>query len=71
MTILFDIALMIIIPGVILFAGVSVTHIKDASRKPCNGELKQLAHLDGTIKKFHKVLKQAEQPKGTMHHIHS
>lgn len=46
------------IAGSIMLASLSITTIHGISRRPCNGELKQLAHLDGTIDKFNKIINQ-------------
>lgn len=69
MPIVLEIAIIFSIIGSIVFASWSVSRIKEASKKPCNGELKQLAHLDHTIAKFHRVIKQHNKPTGSMHHI--
>ena len=68
MSILFNALTLLAIPGAIAFVGYSFYHIRHASKTPCNGEVKQLAHLDGTIAKFHRVVKQNGHPKGTMQH---
>lgn len=68
MTIFIELLLIAMVVGSLTLAGWSVTNIKSASTKPCNGELKQLAHLDGTIKKFHTVIRKAENPKAVMRH---
>ena len=54
-TFMVEIILTTIVLGSVSIAGFSVLTLKEVSKKVCNGELKQLARLDRTIKKFHKV----------------
>ncbi len=57
MIVIFNLLLIIVVPGSIILIGLSVVNIKAASKRSCNSELGQLAHLDGTIAKFHKRTK--------------
>jgi len=56
MIMIIEILFVVVIAGSIMLASLSVTTIRGISKRPCNGELKQLAHLDGTIDKFNQII---------------
>ena len=68
MTVLFNLLAIVAVPGAIIFVTYSIFYIRKASNTSCNGELKQLRHLDGTIAKFHRVVKQHDKANGKMQH---
>jgi hypothetical protein len=47
-------------------AGYSIIGTHEAAKRTCNGELKQLAHLDRTIAKFHKHARFVVEADGRM-----
>ncbi len=68
MNIVIEILFIIIVPTAVTLAGWSIFTIHKAGRQPCNGELKQLAHLDTTIKKFNNIVRQSQRPHAVMRH---